>query len=332
MEETGESSRSGANDKGSKKSASRTETTNVPKPSVDVTKTKGWASIDPNFVDPSTAVTHNNLDQLASLLQAIMGKMGDQDKKLKYVIYRDADLSNIISSKLTSDVGAIKKAFGGDSGNTSRRSSMASVSHQSLVSEGSAGEISVETTPYDEVMSNLELLDGVFERFISSSEHRPLTRRTKNIQPSVDGFMEAVQQGQDQENAVGGDIASKLQSLESKYAQDIYLTLSKRYNSHQSKGKKVATVTQSFETDIIDNAAGDGDGGSQSTEPQTPKGRKGKSVARPPKIPAARRRKKSASLFVQSDDEDDEDEAEGGAEGETPMPASTEDEDSTFQP
>ncbi|SCO88612.1 uncharacterized protein FRV6_12739 [Fusarium oxysporum] len=317
MEETGESSRSGANDKGSKKSASRTETTNVPKPSVDVTKTKGWASIDPNFVDPSTAVTHNNLDQLASLLQAIMGKMGDQDKKL---------------NKLTSDVGAIKKAFGGDSGNTSRRSSMASVSHQSLVSEGSAGEISVETTPYDEVMSNLELLDGVFERFISSSEHRPLTRRTKNIQPSVDGFMEAVQQGQDQGNAVGGDIASKLQSLESKYAQDIYLTLSKRYNSHQSKGKKVATVTQSFETDIVDNAAGDGDGGSQSTEPQTPKGRKGKSVARPPKTPAARRRKKSASLFVQSDDEDDEDEAEGGAEGETPMPASTEDEDSTFQP
>ncbi|KLP04638.1 uncharacterized protein FFB20_02351 [Fusarium fujikuroi] len=294
MEETGESSRSGANNKSSK-------TTNILKPSVDVTDTKGWASISPRIVGVGHAVTHNNLGQLASLLQAIMGKMGEQEKKL---------------NKLT-------KAFGGDSGNTSRRSSMGSVGHQSSVGEG---EVSVETTHYDEIMGNLELLDGLFEGFLLSSEHRPLTRRTKNIQPSVDGFMEAVQQGQVQENAMDGDIVSKLQSLETKEAQDVYLALSKRYNTHNSKGKRVATVTQSFETDIVDDAAGEG--GSQSTEPQTPKDRKGKSVARPPKTPAARRRRESSSLFVLSDDEE---EAEG-AEGQTPMPASTEDKDSTFQP
>lgn len=187
MEETGESSRSGANNKSSK-------TTNVPKPSVDVTKTKGWASVGPQHVDVGTAVTHNNLNQLASLLQAIMGKMGDHDKKLKYVIHGDDDQSNIICSKLT-------KAFGGDSGNTSRRSSMGSVGHQSSVGEG---EVSVETTHYNEIMGNLELLDGLFERFLLSSDHRPLTRRTKNIQPSVDGFLEVVQQVQDQENAIDG--------------------------------------------------------------------------------------------------------------------------------
>ncbi|KAF4954410.1 hypothetical protein FGADI_5276 [Fusarium gaditjirri] len=333
MEETGESSRSGAiahkakdkakdkaNDKGSKKTDSTTTT--VPKPSVDASKTKRWASVSPNFVDVGTAVTHNNLDQLASFLQAIMGKMGDHDKKL---------------NKLTSDVGAIKKAFGGDSGNTSRRSSMGSVSHQSLASEASIGDGSIEMTPYDEVLNNLELLDGVFERFILTSDCKPLTKRTKNLQSFVDGFMQAVQQGQDQETAVNGNIISKLQSLDNKDAQDVYLTLSKRFNSHKSEGKKVATVTQSFETDIVDNSGGDGDGGSQSTAAQSPKGRKGKFVARPPKTPAARRHKKMSSIAISSEDEDDEDdgdeaESEVPASASAPAPASTEDDDSSFQP
>ena len=57
----------------------------VPRPTVNVTKTNKWASVDPILIDPGTAVTHSNLVEIASLNQAMITMLLDHGAKLKYV-------------------------------------------------------------------------------------------------------------------------------------------------------------------------------------------------------------------------------------------------------
>lgn len=91
--------------------------------------------------------------------------------------------------------------------------------------------------------------------------------------------------------------------------QELYVTLSKRYYAHKSEGKKVATVTDQYETDV--DRAGDNEE-SQSTTMATPKPRRSQRVHQP-QTPAPPRFGNAGddvgedSLFVTDDEDDDAD-------------------------
>ncbi|CAJ0554713.1 Ff.00g132260.m01.CDS01 [Fusarium sp. VM40] len=290
----GESSRAASMEKDRSKSVIAAK--DVPDPTVDVTQVKVWASVNPNMLNAGTAVTHQNLQTLASMIQAMTGMLVDQSKKI---------------NKLTTDVAIIKDVLGaGVSGNTSRRSSMGSVGRRSSAGEITADEISGQAIPFDNVMEKLESLDGFFELFIQENlSFKPLVKRTKNAKASGIRFINAAKEGLskalDDENTAA--INRYLAQLDDSEMADVFIALSKRYRSNQSSGKNVATVTESFDTQV-----GDDNGGSQSTQIDTP--RRTRSYAFP-KTPGRRR-----DVILDSDDE-----------VEVSL-ANTNDEDDTFQP
>jgi len=57
----------------------------IPRPNVNVTKTKSWPSMNSALLDPVTAITHAKLDKLADLTQAAITMLLDHGAKLKYV-------------------------------------------------------------------------------------------------------------------------------------------------------------------------------------------------------------------------------------------------------
>jgi len=90
--------------------------------------------------------------------------------------------------------------------------------------------------------------------------------------------------------------------------QELYVTLSKRYHAHKSEGKKVATVTDQYETDV--ERAGDNEESQSTTHMATPKPRRSQRVHQP-QTPAPPRFGNvdddvgEGSLFVIDDDDAD---------------------------
>ncbi|KAM0351501.1 hypothetical protein ACHAPU_002503 [Fusarium lateritium] len=253
----GESSRADAaggqsKDKGKGKSKTTITSNKAPEPSVDVTRTKVWASLQSDSVDLGTAVTHQNLEIIAELCQNITGLMVEVAKSL-------SDL-NKKCNKQTADINALKDELGVGSANSSRRSSLGSAGRRSSAREGTVDE--TEISPFDDVVSQLPFLDEFFESFLQEGTHKPLIKRSNNVEKSGDEFIEAARQslagvlGDNNAEAINQAL-NKLVGIE---ISEVYIALSKRFRQNKSKGEKVATVTESFETDM----AGGGDG-SQST-------------------------------------------------------------------
>lgn len=90
--------------------------------------------------------------------------------------------------------------------------------------------------------------------------------------------------------------------------QELYVTLSKRYHAHKSEGKKVATVTDQYETDVDVERAGDNEESQSTTHMATPKPRR--SQRHQPQTPAPPRFGNvgddvvEGPLFVTDDDDD----------------------------
>ncbi|CAJ0551269.1 Ff.00g111990.m01.CDS01 [Fusarium sp. VM40] len=93
-------------------------------------------------------------------------------------------------------------------------------------------------------------------------------KRTKNTKALAIAFInaakESLSKALDDENtaAINGCLAE----LDDSEMTDVFIALSKRYRSNKSSGKNVTTVTESFDTQV-----GDDNGGSQSTQIDTPR-------------------------------------------------------------
>ncbi|WAO89266.1 Hypothetical protein NCS54_00665200 [Fusarium falciforme] len=246
----------------------------VPAPDVDVTQTLQWLSIDnPNLLDVTSLIIMNNLEVVATRIQS--------HEKMLLDIAQQVRKGNRAIDQL--------------GGQTSRRSSVGS--RRSSTGQPASEALAEEdqgARAFDEIVENLSALDDCFERFILSSDHTPLVRRSKHVQTSSTAFVEAAK-GQ-----LGGHldeaIINKLSSLNDEEIIDVYIKLSKRNRTNKSTGKKVVTVTESFHTDIIDGTD------SQSTQVNTPHNRSSKRVA--PKTPA--RRTRSRAVIQDSDDDNDD--------------------------
>ncbi|KAJ4257227.1 hypothetical protein NW757_003848 [Fusarium falciforme] len=233
----------------------------VPAPDVDVTQTLQWLSIDnPNLLDVTSLIIMNNLEVVATRIQS-------HEKMLLDIAQQVRKGNRAIDQQAAKPVVDLLEAL---------------------------AEEDQGARAFDEIVENLSALDDCFERFILSSDHTPLVRRSKHVQTSSTAFVEAAK-GQ-----LGGHldeaIINKLSSLNDEEIIDVYIKLSKRNRTNKSTGKKVVTVTESFHTDIIDGTD------SQSTQVNTPHNRSSKRVA--PKTPA--RRTRSRAVIQDSDDDNDD--------------------------
>ncbi|KAF4991259.1 hypothetical protein FGRMN_7919 [Fusarium graminum] len=193
----------------------------VPKLNVKVTQTKAWASLSPATIDSSAVVAHHNMDIMAGMSQTIIALLVEVTKSL-------GDINKKLN-KQSSDIGNLKEVLGIEgSANTSRRSSIGSAGRRSSVGESSIDE--PEVSPFDDIMTKLRFLDEFLESFVQDSTHKPLSKRSKNLEKSGDDFVEAARQSL--AGVLGDDSAeifnAALDKLGGPEVCDIYIALSKR--------------------------------------------------------------------------------------------------------
>ncbi|KAM0424442.1 hypothetical protein ACHAPT_010364 [Fusarium lateritium] len=107
---------------------------NMPHLDVDITKTKLWMPVkDPAMLNVATAVTHNNLEMIASLLQKIIKMQLEQAEELEKLRSDICSLKTLLQTRLETHGEDIASETSQSSSTTSQSSALDS--HQSAVGE-----------------------------------------------------------------------------------------------------------------------------------------------------------------------------------------------------